>query len=280
MDLDLGLFLDMLPQAVELGFERIAFTGGEFCMHPDHEAMVAATVEHGLKFSIVSNGSRVDSYKRLAERFNDRLYAITFSLDGPDAAIHDAIRGRGSFEAVLKAAETFKPLGTVTINHCLTKLNADGLEETVQLAGELGVEELRLIAAIPVDGSSDVFLLDADKEDCMAKLLAVAPKGVVGDAEVIPLTSLCSTGGIHFCDGLTDISPMISPNGNVRFCCDLVEGVGDVGSLMEQPLSALVEQAREVCKNLLGLREELLEAGMHAEGMNTCVFCNSILRQP
>lgn len=118
---------------------RVGLTGGEFFTRPDAMEIIDYVHAKGFKVLISSNGLlmtneiivRLASYPSLK---------ISISLDGPTAEVHELIRGKGTFEQTIKAIREMTALGIfVGVNMFVHQDNIDLIEETLQLADELGV---------------------------------------------------------------------------------------------------------------------------------------------
>jgi MoaA/NifB/PqqE/SkfB family radical SAM enzyme len=72
----------------------IRMFGGEPLLHPEWPAVFAAARDHGLPFTIVTNGTRIAG--RADEIVRSGLLAVGISIDPP--AAHDRYRGAGTFE--------------------------------------------------------------------------------------------------------------------------------------------------------------------------------------
>lgn len=103
--LRLAEFLPFLREGRAMGAREVGFTGGEPFMNPDLLAMAAAALERGLSVLVLTNAmapmmNRREELKALLPRHGDAL-RLRVSLDHHTAALHDAERGRGSFEKAL-----------------------------------------------------------------------------------------------------------------------------------------------------------------------------------
>ena len=96
------------------GPTHIGFTGGEASLHPQFEDVVAAVARHGLKCGLVTNGWLFERILKAAVKFQTTLTEIAFSLDGVNAETHDAWRGKGSFERVVRALALCREAGIAT----------------------------------------------------------------------------------------------------------------------------------------------------------------------
>jgi len=87
----------------DLGVLGVGVTGGEPLLRKDLPELLSYGVRRGMLMHLNTNGSLVTAQmaRRLAAT---GVSSINISLDGPDAATHDSLRGRvGSFERVLRA---------------------------------------------------------------------------------------------------------------------------------------------------------------------------------
>lgn len=140
-----------LAEAAALGVKEYYFTGGEPFLNPEMEAILAATLEVG-PASVLTNGLLLDAercqrLRQLAEASEHSL-ELRVSLDGFEAAAHDAIRGPGSFaKALAGLSECYRaglqPVVTVTEVHAENG-SQDGRLRFLDLLKSLGTEKPRL----------------------------------------------------------------------------------------------------------------------------------------
>lgn len=108
-ELDLTRMLQAVDDAAELGVSWWVIVGdGEpFCRADDCLAVMRAVKEHGMRGSILTNGTLLapEAIREIVGMGWDRL---TVSLDGADAGIHDYLRGiPGAFARVTDAIDRF-----------------------------------------------------------------------------------------------------------------------------------------------------------------------------
>lgn len=111
-----------LAEARALGAKEYYFTGGEPFLNREMLPILEATLRQG-PATVLTNGMllREEVCRRLRELFDRSEYSldIRVSLDGFDAASHDAIRGKGVWDRVMiglrnLAAAGLNPVITVT----------------------------------------------------------------------------------------------------------------------------------------------------------------------
>lgn len=84
--------VSVLDQLAALGCRRVTISGGEPSLHKGLETIVShAANDLGLWVALNSNGSLLKP-KRLSSILEAGLGQVTFSLDSPEAAVHDKVR--------------------------------------------------------------------------------------------------------------------------------------------------------------------------------------------
>jgi radical SAM protein with 4Fe4S-binding SPASM domain len=123
-------------------------TGGEPLLHQHLLAILAEMKRRGFAVYLLSNGTLITPAwaVTLAGLGVD---GVQVSLEGP-AAVHESIRGPGSFAAALTGARNLVAAGVkVIFNTTLTRLNAATFLELVPLSRSLGVHELGFARLVP-----------------------------------------------------------------------------------------------------------------------------------
>ncbi|MBI1799720.1 MAG: radical SAM protein [Candidatus Eisenbacteria bacterium] len=164
-----------VAEALGMGVREFYFTGGEPFLHPDLIEILEDTLASA-PATVLTNGtlltaSRIESLRRLSDESRSSL-EIRVSLDGLDAAAHDAFRGAGAFARTIEGLRDLEASGLlpiVTVTHtgdddplvfrerCLHALGALGLSrpriktlpmfrlgrETTRTRGYAEIESLR-----------------------------------------------------------------------------------------------------------------------------------------
>jgi MoaA/NifB/PqqE/SkfB family radical SAM enzyme len=185
-----------IAEAAALGVKEIYFTGGEPFMHPEILDLLAFSLERA-PTTVLTNGTLIDdaTAEALAALAAGARYSleVRVSLDDPDAARNDAIRGPGAFRRALAA---------------IRRLDSHGL--------------LPILTATEVDASTDRYarlralLLEAGVGKPRVKMLPLFPVGRMAGrgggvvtpemlATVEPARLQCSesravaAGGVYVC---------------------------------------------------------------------------------
>src|SRR5437667_2208328 len=94
-----------LDESIGLGVKEYYFTGGEPFLHRDMTDILELTLRYG-PATVLTNGTvfKDEWLVRLARAEAASPYSLEFrvSIDGPDAATNDPIRGAGTFERALR----------------------------------------------------------------------------------------------------------------------------------------------------------------------------------
>ena len=129
----------------------LVFSGGEPLLRADLFDLAQAASASGLAMALATNGTLVTP--ELAQRVAASGFSrVSVSLDGAQAATHDAFRGAaGSFGAALRGLRLVRDAGqAVQINMSVTRANAAELAAMVALAEAEGAAALHVFIVVPV----------------------------------------------------------------------------------------------------------------------------------
>ncbi|MBN1619256.1 PqqD family peptide modification chaperone [candidate division WOR-3 bacterium] len=154
-DLEIKEWEKFFTELKNLAVENLCLSGGEVFFRKDIWDFIDAVIGSNLRYSILTNGTLFDEekVKEIEKgRRKTRLSYIQFSIDGPNADIHDLSRGTGSFEKALKGLIRAKEAGlNVSVRMTVNKFNLDYLEETAKfLLEEIGLSSFSTNDAIPM----------------------------------------------------------------------------------------------------------------------------------
>jgi MoaA/NifB/PqqE/SkfB family radical SAM enzyme len=128
-----GLFGDLAG----LGSFRLGLTGGEPLLRKDLFDILDAATDHGLHPCLTTNGLLIteDVAHRLGRR---ELVWLNVSLEGPDAETNDAVRGPGTFDAVLDRLAVMRQHARFTLAFTVMRTNAHLVRRCAELAYRVG----------------------------------------------------------------------------------------------------------------------------------------------
>jgi AdoMet-dependent heme synthase len=149
--------LNIIKQVSQLSLPILVLSGGEPLFRDDIFELARYARECGLRVALATNGTLVD--KEVAHKIVDAgVRRVSISLDGADAATHDAFRGiLGAFEKSLRGLRNLKELGmSVQINMTIARHNAHQLPAVLELARRLGADALHTFLLVPVGCGVDI----------------------------------------------------------------------------------------------------------------------------
>ncbi|MBI5500967.1 MAG: radical SAM protein [Deltaproteobacteria bacterium] len=128
----------------------LILTGGEPMLRADFLEIARAAADRGLRPVAAPCGALVTE-QACRDMKDAGIQRISLSIDGADAASHDAFRGvPGAFEQVLAAAKAARATGLeFQINTTVTRRNAADLPRLLDLALELGAVAFHPFLLVP-----------------------------------------------------------------------------------------------------------------------------------
>ncbi len=141
--------IEVVKEAIELGVEEFEITGGgEPLIRKRLVLEIMELVKGNNRIGNITTNGTLFSDKDIEKIVKIGWDRITFSIDGPDAEINDFLRGRGSFEKILKNISKFneyknsyrseKPV--IKFNTVLSNKNYDKAKDMIELAHRVGCE--------------------------------------------------------------------------------------------------------------------------------------------
>ena len=150
-DLPTTKALNIIKQVSQLSLPILVLSGGEPLFRQDIYQLASYARECGLRVALATNGTLVS--KEVAHKIVDAgVRRVSISLDGADAATHDAFRGiPGAFDQAVRGLRNLQELGmSVQINMTIARHNAHQLPAVLDLARHLGADALHTFLLVPV----------------------------------------------------------------------------------------------------------------------------------
>jgi radical SAM protein with 4Fe4S-binding SPASM domain len=148
----------LLARLAALGVRYVGFSGGEPLLRTDLEGIMRRGQAAGIGgYGLVTNGWPVTP-ARVRSLAEAGLRVVQVSLDGADAADHDAVRSCGpeGFYRALRAMRLFRDAGLrVDAAALLNARNLERLPELALLCEALGLTTLRWCSFVPTGRARD-----------------------------------------------------------------------------------------------------------------------------
>jgi radical SAM protein with 4Fe4S-binding SPASM domain len=127
----------LFGELAALGSFRLGLTGGEPLLRKDLFEILDAATERGLHPCLTTNALLLTEHS--ARELGRRpLVWLNVSLEGPDAATNDPIRGAGTFDAVCAQLRLLRRHARFTLAFTILQTNAHLVRQCAELACELG----------------------------------------------------------------------------------------------------------------------------------------------
>lgn len=140
----------LLDEIASFSQPVIILTGGEPLLREDVYDLAAYGTQKGLRMVLATNGTLVT--EAVARRMIDAgIQRVSISLDGADAASHDAFRCvPGAFAGALAGIEAMKRAGLeFQVNTTITRANRGQVAEILDLAVRIGAAAHHIFLLVP-----------------------------------------------------------------------------------------------------------------------------------
>ncbi len=163
------LALGLIHSADALGLRAVQVTGGEVLAYKHHRRLLDALSTLPIPSVVSTNASLLEPDH--AALLEGSRVALCVSLDGP-APVHDAIRGEGSFAAIVAAAALCRRHGIeLSFSSTVTRSALSHVGATARLAAELGASAICFSPLLQLGGRSKTLVQEGlDDEQCVELL--------------------------------------------------------------------------------------------------------------
>jgi len=278
------LLNEILSQAREvMGVTAVVFTGGEPLLHPEFARILEVSAANGLTISFVTNGWHFERVWPSVLAYQDSITHVAFSLDGVTAQSHDAWRGSGSFERVVRAFSRCFATGIpFAIKVAIRRDRIQQLDQIALFAARFGASSLNFAHLMPTS-----------REVEEASALSYAEREQA-DQEIANLSRIFKMNigidvGYHNldvsppCSALAGVSANIDYLGRLSLCCNLAgfrAGIDDsdvVADLKTEAFASAFARLSDLASSQLEARRhriELLDGDvMDPYVSSPCLFC-------
>jgi len=160
----------------EFGPVLFVVTGGDPLERPGLADLVRHGDRIGLRMAITPSATPLLTGDALAELKDAGIRRVALSLDGADAATHDAFRGfAGTFDRTVAALEAARRLGLETqINSSIGRHNRRQIRSIADLGAFLDISLWSVFILVPTGRADAAMLMSAaDHERCYRHLAAL-----------------------------------------------------------------------------------------------------------
>ncbi len=148
-DLSTDEWLQFFEELKECNVMDVTLSGGEPFMRKDIRILLDGIIKNRMRFGFLTNGILFNDDLAEYIKTTGRCNSIQVSIDGPGPEIHDASRGKGSFEKAIAGLKTIMRHGLpATVRVTINKHNYKKLPEIAEmLLEEVGLHSFSTNAA-------------------------------------------------------------------------------------------------------------------------------------
>jgi radical SAM protein len=151
----------------------LVLTGGDPLKRPDLFPLIRHAVAAGLQVALTPSATPLATFQAFAQAREAGVRRLGISLDGGDAATHDAFRGwPGSFQRTLEMLANARQLGmAVQLNTTITRRNVEQIDAMAELLAGQGIAMWSVFFLVPVGrGAEEERISAAEYEQVFERL--------------------------------------------------------------------------------------------------------------
>jgi MoaA/NifB/PqqE/SkfB family radical SAM enzyme len=216
----------------QMCLEQVTFTGGEPTLHPQFEEILQVVENLGLTCSFVTNGWHFERIWPALARHRGVVTHVAFSLDGSTREAHDAWRGAGSFDRVVRAFTRCWAGGVpFTVKVVIRRDTIPQFEACALLVARMGATGLSFAHVMPTSQEAEQSALTL--EERLAAEREIGQLARIFKMRVSLDVGYYNTALTAPCSPLAGVSGNINYKGELTLCCNLsgyrgASGSGDV----------------------------------------------------
>lgn len=137
-------FKKVVDEGIKIGVRRFYITGGEpFIKDGIFDLIKYITKTKKRELIVLTNATLFDDKKIEAlKKLAGPKLLLQVSLEGPNAEIHDKLRGKGSFDKAVDGIKRLISIGiTPIVSTAISKLNEKDISSTSRFLSKLGIQE-------------------------------------------------------------------------------------------------------------------------------------------
>ena len=149
--------VQLIDEIAAMSSPVIILTGGEPLLRTDIFEIATYGTNKGLRMVMATNGTLVNS-ATAKQMISSGIKRVSISIDGKDAASHDAFRQeKGAFAGALAGIEALKVAGIeFQINTTITTANLNQINDIFELTKKLGAAAHHIFLLVPTGRGKDL----------------------------------------------------------------------------------------------------------------------------
>lgn len=173
-DVDISLAKSIIDQIVSFGTHTLSIAGGEPLMSPMLQEVLAYSSGKFDRIALSSNGTLINASN--ARMLSEYVSIVQISFDGHDAASHDSIRGKGTFDKSVRAVRILQDCGVrVGVRMTLCRQNMGNVKKYIDMAKGLGLPDAYMRRMIPTGNAAKCGLEEIpaqELEKCLGEAIS------------------------------------------------------------------------------------------------------------
>lgn len=168
---------DLLKQIRDMGGPLVVLTGGDPLKNPYAYDYIEEGTRLGIRMTMTPSATPLLTPEAVAKMASKGLSRMAVSLDGPDAATHDAFRGvKGSFDLTWRAIEAAHANNLpIQINSTMCRVNAPDFDRMADFVAKAKATLWSVFFVVPVGRASFADELSAEEfEELFEKMSRLA----------------------------------------------------------------------------------------------------------
>jgi MoaA/NifB/PqqE/SkfB family radical SAM enzyme len=287
MHMDLDVFTSICDGISSVGIQNVCLTGGEAALYPKLNHAFEIIADHGIFFSMVTNGFLFEEKIRPLLKLKIKKYftGICFSLDGATSASHDMIRRKGSFDKVINAIDAcVKEEIPVSVKSIVHRENRNEMVDLAHLCASKGVQSLGYVLLTPTPRLLSRNLMPTS-EEYMTTIKYIRGRVMPSFSMNINIEGYADPDyRLSFCNPAYGIS--FDHLGNFIFCCNLShptngdhpnvlgrECLGNIGEI------GIEEGILRHYRTLAWFMDQVVHSDIQKDGPVNCTKCYRLFRK-
>ncbi|MFC1849566.1 PqqD family peptide modification chaperone [candidate division CSSED10-310 bacterium] len=268
----------LLDDCAQQGFTSITISGGEPLLYPELEKILHHARAH-FHVSLITNGTLLTP--SLIKVLKETCHSIQISLDGSTAAVHDNIRGPGSYDETIQGLKLLQDSACgdkVSLCATVSRKNIHDVPAIIDFADRIGIPILRFLPLMVQGRASNLKddLLPEDRD--LIKLYDSILPYLTGKRSGTTITGFMSgllmqpIPGAHrdqWCP--VGRSFIMKFNGDIAPCILMMDKNWKIGNLFRDKLSDIMNNKQmQHLSLMIRRRRDLIERCRTCSWKNLC----------